>query len=874
MTSIRAGGGRCSTVSMKIPGTKTIRGVLLIAAVLFSSVIVATTHFAVSFLFERSLRKEALADAESFAEITFKSMFQLMRTGWSRQQLEGFIAAIQSSIKESRRQIDIYRGNRVSVLFGEIPQREPDEAIEQVFREGHSRSFEQDGRVRYLYALKAQEVCQGCHTNVEIGDVLGVIDVRQNIAPVLEAHQLTFAIAMIPLAPVAVLATLMMVVFIRRRFEGAIVELAGSIRSVNRLADLRKLEDSPPSLGFAEFDPVSREIGELTSRVRSIAVDKDMLEFEIRLLEKFVLTSDVIRDWRDYVIRLLLDIDGVMPAYALFSIFKTGDDAFDLEVFWRFSPNNEMKEDFERRLRDELKRTDYFDAGYAMRVNHHVADHGQPMPEITGDAVALQSKSLLVDAPRIGGIVGIGMEAQGDVEPTHVLVIESVLSTLLNVVGSVKAIDRYTKDLEYYATRDPLTNFYNQRVFWEVLENEIHRSARHNYAFALLVVDTDGFKSINDRYGHGFGDTYLQCFADTLRGAIRDDDMPARYGGDEFVVILPETDLAGAVEVARRVAARIAELSVDTPDGSPLRSSASIGIGCYPTHATVAKDLFMFSDSMMYRAKGGGDSKVAVPTEEDVVDIFKKLGEQSMMILQAVDRRAVVPYFQPIVRTRDGAVEALQVLSRIRLANGDHVLAEEYVAAAERMGVMHKLDYMLMEQALYAIENSGYEGVIFLNLSPRAMQVDEFVGEIRSIADDFNVDPSRIVLEIAERETVRNMSVLERFVARLHGEGFKLAIHNFGSGFSSFHYVKRLPIDYLKIEGGYVLGMRSNEKDRALVRSIAALASDLGIRTIAEHVEDELVMAQVVAQGIDLAQGFHVMRPTADIAAALAPGAP
>ncbi|MCB1908508.1 MAG: EAL domain-containing protein [Rhodocyclaceae bacterium] len=857
-----------------MPGTKTIRGVLLIAAVLFSSVIVATTHFAVSFLFERSLRKEALADAESFAEITFKSMFQLMRTGWSRQQLEGFIAAIQSSIKESRRQIDIYRGNRVSVLFGEIPQREPDEAIEQVFREGHSRSFEQDGRVRYLYALKAQEVCQGCHTNVEIGDVLGVIDVRQNIAPVLEAHQLTFAIAMIPLAPVAVLATLMMVVFIRRRFEGAIVELAGSIRSVNRLADLRKLEDSPPSLGFAEFDPVSREIGELTSRVRSIAVDKDMLEFEIRLLEKFVLTSDVIRDWRDYVIRLLLDIDGVMPAYALFSIFKTGDDAFDLEVFWRFSPNNEMKEDFERRLRDELKRTDYFDAGYAMRVNHHVADHGQPMPEITGDAVALQSKSLLVDAPRIGGIVGIGMEAQGDVEPTHVLVIESVLSTLLNVVGSVKAIDRYTKDLEYYATRDPLTNFYNQRVFWEVLENEIHRSARHNYAFALLVVDTDGFKSINDRYGHGFGDTYLQCFADTLRGAIRDDDMPARYGGDEFVVILPETDLAGAVEVARRVAARIAELSVDTPDGSPLRSSASIGIGCYPTHATVAKDLFMFSDSMMYRAKGGGDSKVAVPTEEDVVDIFKKLGEQSMMILQAVDRRAVVPYFQPIVRTRDGAVEALQVLSRIRLANGDHVLAEEYVAAAERMGVMHKLDYMLMEQALYAIENSGYEGVIFLNLSPRAMQVDEFVGEIRSIADDFNVDPSRIVLEIAERETVRNMSVLERFVARLHGEGFKLAIHNFGSGFSSFHYVKRLPIDYLKIEGGYVLGMRSNEKDRALVRSIAALASDLGIRTIAEHVEDELVMAQVVAQGIDLAQGFHVMRPTADIAAALAPGAP
>ena len=857
---------------MKIPGTKTIRGVLLIAAVLFSSVIVATTHFAVSYLFERSLRKEALADAASFAEITFKSMFQLMRTGWSRQQLEGFIAAVQSSVHETRRQIDIFRGNRASVLFGEIPQKDPDDAIEQVFREGRSRSYEQDGHVRYLYALKAQEVCQGCHTNVEIGDVLGVIDVHQNIAPVLEAHERTFAISMIPLAPVAILATMLMVIFIRRRFDGAIVELAGSIRSVNRLADLRRLEDSPPSLGFAEFDPVSREIGELTSRVRSIAVDKDMLEFEIRLLEKFVLTSDVIRDWRDYVIRLLLDIDGVMPAYALFSIFKTGDDAFDLEVFWRYAPSDGMKEDFERRLRDELKRTDYFDAGYAMRVNHHVADHGQPMPDVSGAEVALQSKSLLVDAPRIGGIVGIGMEAQGDVEPTHVLVIESVLSTLLNVVGSVKAIDRYTKDLEYYATRDPLTNFYNQRVFWEVLENEIHRSARHNYAFSLLVVDVDGFKAINDRYGHGFGDTFLQCLADTLREAIRDDDMPARYGGDEFVVILPETDLAGAEEVARRVNAKVSSLSVDTPDGEPLRCTASLGIGCYPAHATVAKDLFMFADSMMVRAKSDGGSRIAVPTEQDVVEIFKKLGEKSMMILQAVDGRAVVPYFQPIVSTRDGSVEALEVLSRISLADGEHVLAEEYVAAAERMGVMHKLDYMLMEQALDALDGSGYGGVIFLNLSPRALQLEDFVTEIRSIADDFQVDPARIVLEIAERETMRNMSVLERFVARLHGEGFKLAIDHFGSGFSSFHYVKRLPIDYLKIEGGYILGMRANEKDRALVRSIAALASDLGIRTIAEHVEDELVMAQVVAQGIDLAQGYHIMRPSADITAALNPG--
>jgi EAL domain-containing protein (putative c-di-GMP-specific phosphodiesterase class I) len=154
-------------------------------------------------------------------------------------------------------------------------------------------------------------------------------------------------------------------------------------------------------------------------------------------------------------------------------------------------------------------------------------------------------------------------------------------------------------------------------------------------------------------------------------------------------------------------------------------------------------------------------------------------------------------------------------------------------------------------------------------MSPRALVLNDFVQETRRISSRFNIDPTRLVFEITERETIKNMALLERFISTLRNEGFKLAIDDFGSGFSSFHYVKRFPIDFLKIEGEFILGMKNSEKDRALVRSIVSLSHDLGILTVAEYVEDEAVFQQVVAQGIDLAQGFHICRPNISLAKAM-----
>jgi EAL domain-containing protein (putative c-di-GMP-specific phosphodiesterase class I) len=180
------------------------------------------------------------------------------------------------------------------------------------------------------------------------------------------------------------------------------------------------------------------------------------------------------------------------------------------------------------------------------------------------------------------------------------------------------------------------------------------------------------------------------------------------------------------------------------------------------------------------------------------------------------------------------------------------------VPLAEKAGVMYRIDLMVMRAALTCLAAARFDGEVFLNTSPRALVTPEFIPTVRRLAGEAGIAPGRLVFEITERETTHQTEQLDRFVASLKQEGFKFAVDDFGSGFASFQYVKRFPIDYLKIEGEFIGHLPTSDKDRALVRNIVALARELGIRTIAEHVESAQVLCQVAELGIDLAQGYHL----------------
>lgn len=804
--------------------------------------------------------KDSIKHANAISSQVFSSMYQVMKRGWSREDLNDFMHSLKENFDDSNYVINIYRGEKVKEVFGEVEEKKRDDLVNSVFKSGEKLTLSKDKIIRNLLPLNAKKECLSCHVNANEGDTLGVIEVQQNLIDIIKETFLDYVYFFLIVLPIFILAAFLSSRYTTSKITDSLKLFNKKVQNINSIKDFKEFDPTEIDLKFEEVNEIIVHVNELAKKLKVIAVDKDLLEFEVQLLDKFIITSEVVKDWRDFIGELLIDINKVMQTYTLMTIFRVGDDQFEVDIFWYGMPDKDVKNNFEAYVRDSVKHNEHF-LGYTdYAIRHNTSDYNTCINIKDYDNFAHRTKSLFLDTPKIGGIVGLSVQSDIVADPIKHIVIDSILTTMANLVGSVKAINKYTDDLEYYAAHDPLTGLFNQRVFIDFLEYEIKRSGVHNHSFALLVIDCDNFKPINDRYGHAFGDIYLQEFARLLSETKRNEDILSRYGGDEFTLILPECGLEGALAISHKIVKAVENFKLLTSDGGYVGVTASIGISVYPEHAKTQKELFLIADGMMYKVKEEGKNGVRVPSSHDIISVVKEQKAKSALLVDAVTNNRIVPYFQPIQDALTGKHEIHELLMRI-VIDGKVIPAYEFIEVAESMSMINRMDLINIENAFVKIKEENYQGILFINLSPKSLIVGNYADSITQLIKKYDISRDRIVFEITERETVKNFSILEKFVVNLNMLGYKFAIDDFGSGFSSFHYIKKFPIDYLKIDGEFIININKDEKDKAFVNSILTLAKELNVKTVAEYVEDEEIVKTLRKMGVDYFQGFHIGMP-------------
>ena len=422
--------------------------------------------------------------------------------------------------------------------------------------------------------------------------------------------------------------------------------------------------------------------------------------------------------------------------------------------------------------------------------------------------------------------------------------------------------------LRYQACHDDLTGLLNRRTFMERVHDNLVQVRRSRTPASLCFMDLDRFKTVNDRCGHRAGDELLRQLASLMRQAVRESDTLARLGGDEFGLLLRDCGPEQALRVAGDLRDRIRAFRFNWRD-QVFDVGISIGIAAVTADAANAAELLSAADMACYRAKADGEGTIRCYQGEDAALDAHRGELRSLSALEtALHRDAFVLVSQPLMQLTDGAGATLgqEVLLRMRGDDGTLVSPDAFLPVAERNGLLPTLDRWVIHSVLSRIGQSarrhqnGSGGLFFINLSGASLQEPGLADFIREEIGRRGVPPDRLCFEIAENTAVVNLSAAIELSHRLKSLGCHFALDDFGSGLSAFRYVRRLPIDFLRIDGRLVRDMLSDPIERAMVESIQRVGHLMGLRTIAESVETREHLRVVRALGIDAAQGYAIGR--------------
>jgi diguanylate cyclase (GGDEF)-like protein/PAS domain S-box-containing protein len=458
----------------------------------------------------------------------------------------------------------------------------------------------------------------------------------------------------------------------------------------------------------------------------------------------------------------------------------------------------------------------------------------------------------LLGSPSVAGLV---LHARDVTERTHA-------EEQIRALNSQLERSRAEADLRRQALHDGLTGLPNRVLLYERLEHAIGGSASCIPQCALLVLDLDRFKEVNDALGHQVGDSLLRQIGKRLQGAVLPTDLVARLGGDEFAVLLPDTDATRATQVAEDVG-RVFQAPF-VLESQSIEVDASIGIAVAPAHGQNADTLLRCADGAMYHAKRSGIGVAMYSRGEDQArpDRLALLGE----LRHAIERDELLLHYQPKLDLRDGALVGVEALVRWQHPQRGFLAPGEFIDLAEQTGVIHPLSRWVLEAALrqhQAWRTLGMDIAVAVNLSRRVLQDQHLPDMVAQLCVRWSVPPSALVLEITESSLMADPVRARTNLEQLRALGVRMSIDDFGTGYSSLASLQDLSVDELKIDQSFVHAMATDANARAIVRAIIDLADALKLRVVAEGVEDRATWDVLAGLGCEVAQGYFLSPPLA-----------
>jgi diguanylate cyclase (GGDEF)-like protein len=432
------------------------------------------------------------------------------------------------------------------------------------------------------------------------------------------------------------------------------------------------------------------------------------------------------------------------------------------------------------------------------------------------------------------------------------------------VLRALAKAEKTEAELRYLADHDSLTGLLDRRRFRSELDQYVSFSARYGGQGAMMIIDIDGLKEVNDTFGHHTGDNLIRQIAGIMRERVRGTDIVARLSGDEFAVLMPQTETTGALQLGEDLRAAIAERAAPSPDAPNV--TVSVGITMFGGKGDVGSEAVLIAaDQAMYRAKEEGRDQIALFQDPEEPRRHPQRSQTtSARIRDALTHDRLSLHTQPIHSLASGGIERYELLLRMTADNGELLPAASFIEIAERAGMIQELDRWVIARAqelMAGRERAGSPVSLHVNLSGASITDLSVLEYIERRLDEGGTDPSRLTFEITETAHVHDYEAAAGFADRLTEFGCEVAIDDYGAGFGPFHYLRKIPFDVIKIDGAFIRDMPRSDADQLTVQAIVQIAHGLGKTTIAEYVQDDVTTRMLREYGVDMAQGYHLGRP-------------